>query len=42
MFKPGCCFARFGLAEVDFDYFELKSDVRATALLGKVFEIDED
>jgi len=34
--------ARFGLAEVDFDYFELKSDVRATALLGKVFEIDED
>lgn len=33
---------RFGLAEVDFDYLALKSDVKATALLGKVFEIDED
>lgn len=33
---------RFGLAEVDFDYFALKSDVKATALLGKVFDIDED
>ena len=25
---------RFGLVEVDFDYFALKSDVKATALLG--------
>jgi hypothetical protein len=33
---------RFGLIEEEFDYFALKSDVKATALLGRIFEIDED